>query len=26
VGDENVAGSVANVALWVVDNAEVYQR
>jgi hypothetical protein len=25
VGDENVAGSVANVALWVVNNAQVYQ-
>ena len=24
VGDENVAGSVANVALWVVNNAQVY--
>jgi hypothetical protein len=25
VGDENVAGSVANVALWVVNNAETYR-
>lgn len=25
VGDENVSGSVANVALWVVENAQVYR-